>query len=256
MPAGGEPARGRATALTDDGLPRGLRVLADLELEIDPAEVLRFQGYRYGGEAPPPEVRALFDQALALGRRLMAPRAVAAWLPVLHRDGERLVFGAATLTIPGIREAWGPVTRVAAAVCTIGEALERRVGELWAARELPLASMLDSVGSGAVESLAEYVNDLLCGDAVAAGVKATNRISPGYARWDLAEQPLLFRLCPADAIGVTLNAAAVMTPGKSISLLVGAGPEARVDHYFAQCARCWMRDCAYRRVPARRTVHR
>jgi hypothetical protein len=47
-----------------------------------------------------------------------------------------------------------------------------------------------------------------------------------------------------------------MTPVKSISLLAGAGPAARVDHYFSQCARCWMRDCAYRRVPARTTVRR
>ena len=45
---------------------------------------------------------------------------------------------------------------------TIGDELERRVAALWDARELPLATMLDSVGSGAVESLAEYVNDLLC----------------------------------------------------------------------------------------------
>jgi len=47
-----------------------------------------------------------------------------------------------------------------------------------------------------------------------------------------------------------------MTPTKSISLLVGAGRAARVDDYFSQCARCWMRDCAYRRAPAPRTVHR
>jgi len=248
--------RKEPTALTGGTLPHGLRVLTDLQVEIDPAEVLRFQGYKQDGEAPPPEVRALFDEASALGRRLMAPRAVAQWLPVRDREGDRLALDAATLSIPGIHDAWGAITHVAPAVCTIGEALERTVAELWAARELPLAAMLDSVGSGAVESLAEYVNDLLCGEAVRAGVKATNRISPGYARWDLAEQPLLFRLCPGDAIGVRLNEAAVMTPGKSISLLVGAGPQARVDHYFAQCARCWMRGCAYRRVPARRTVHR
>jgi hypothetical protein len=248
--------RTQETALTGGTLPHGLRVLTDLEVEIDPAEVLRFQGYKQDGEAPPPEVRALFDEASALGRRLMAPRAVAQWLPVRVREGDRLALDAATLSIPGIQAAWGAITHVAPAVCTIGEGLERMVSELWAARELPLAAMLDSVGSGAVESLAEYVNDLLCGEAVRAGVKATNRISPGYARWDLVEQPLLFRLCPADAIGVRLNEAVFMTPNKSLSLLVGAGPEARVDHYFAQCARCWMRDCAYRRVPAHRTVHR
>ena len=66
---------------------------------------------------------------------------------------------------------------------------------LFDARELPLAVMLDSVGSAAVESLAEYVNDLLCQAGIAEGVKVTNRISPGYAGWDTAEQRALFRLC-------------------------------------------------------------
>ena len=132
---------------------------------------------------------------------------------------------------------------------------ERRVAALWEARELPLAMMLDSVGSGAVESLAEYVNDALCQEGLRDGARVTNRISPGYAAWDVAEQPLVFRLCPPHAIGVALNASSFMLPAKSISLLVGAGPEARVDHYFSQCARCWMRDCAYRRAPARSTVH-
>jgi hypothetical protein len=53
---------------------------------------------------------------------------------------------------------------------------------------------------------------------------------------------------------VSLNEACFMTPGKSISWLVGLGPAARVDHYFTQCRRCWMRECAYRRAPAPTTV--
>jgi len=107
-----------------------------------------------------------------------------------------------------------------------------------------------------VESLAEYVNDVLCQQGLAAGVRVTNRISPGYGDWDVAEQEALFRLCPGTPAGVSLNEACFMTPGKSISLLAGAGRAARVDHYFSQCARCWMRDCAYRRAPARHTVRR
>lgn len=199
---------------------------------------------------------ALFDEALALGRSLMAPRAVVRWRRVARADGDRLDVGEVVLDIPDIAGNWGAIEHVAAAVITIGEATERRVAELWEARELPLAMMLDSVASGAVESLAEYVNDQLCQDGEALGLRVTNRISPGYARWDVAEQFKLFAVCPGDAIGVTLNEACYMTPAKSITLLVGAGPAARVDHYFTQCARCWMRDCAYRRVPARRTVHR
>ena len=236
-------------------LPPGPQVLTDLPLAIDPAEVLRFQGYKQGRDVPSPEVRALFDEALAEGRRLMAPRVVARWAPVTQRDADRLEVDGESLAIPGIGPRWGAVAHVAAAVCTIGEALERRVSALWEARELPLASMLDSVGSGAVESLAEYINDLLCQQGVPS-LRVTNRISPGYGEWDVAEQRRLFRLCPGEAIGVTLNEACVMTPGKSISLLVGAGPDARVDHYFSQCARCWMRDCAYRRAPALASIRR
>ncbi len=231
-------------------------VFADVPLAIDPDEVLRFQGYKRGIDVPTPDVLALFDEALALGRTLIAPSAAVRWLDVTDRSAGTVVAGGVTLTIPDIERLWGRVERVAAGVCTIGDALERRVSELWDERELPLAVMLDSVGSGAVESLAEYVNDALCQEGIRRDVKVTNRISPGYGTWDVAEQAQLFRLCPAAAAGVSLNDACFMRPAKSISLLIGAGPEARVDHYFSQCARCWMAGCAYRRVPARRPVRR
>jgi hypothetical protein len=232
------------------------RVLTALPLAIDPAEVLRFQGYKKSVDTPDPEVRALFAQALALGRSLMDPRAVVRWLPVQRQSADAIEAGDATLAIPDVGRLWGPVEWIAAAVCTIGDALERRAAQLWDARELPLAAMLDSVGSGAVESLAEYVNDLLCQEAIPLGLPVTNRVSPGYGSWDVAEQRVLFDVCPGAPIGVSLNEACFMTPVKSISLLAAAGAGARVDHYFSQCTRCWMRDCAYRRTAAHKTVHR
>ena len=232
------------------------RVLTALPLAIDPAEVLRFQGYKKSVDTPDPEVRALFAQALALGRSLMAPRAVVRWLPVERQSADAIEAGNATLAIPDVGRLWGSVEWIAAAVCTIGDELERRVAQLWEARELPLAAMLDSVGSGAVESLAEYVNDLLCQEAIPLGLPVTNRVSPGYGSWDVAQQRVLFGVCPGAPIGVSLNEACFMTPVKSISLLAAAGAGARVDHYFSQCARCWMRDCAYRRTAAHKTVHR
>jgi hypothetical protein len=201
-------------------------------------------------------VRAIFDDALALGRALMEPRAVVRWLALSGQRGDTLETGAGIMTIPGITGHWGEITWLGVAVCTVGDRIEAEVRRLWDARELPLAAMLDSVGSAAVESLAEYVNDALCAEGLAAGVRVTNRVSPGYGAWDVRDQRTVFDMCPGDAVGVHLNDAYVMTPAKSITLLVGAGAAARVDHYFSQCARCWMAACAYRRVPARRTVHR
>jgi len=229
-------------------------VLEALPLSIDHDEVLRFQGYKKGIDVPGPEVMALFEQALALGRRLMAPRLVYRALPLGHASADRIEVGGETLHIPQIGRLWGRIEGAGAGVCTVGDAIETRVRALFDTREFPLAVMLDSVGSAAVESLAEYANDLLCQAAIPEGLKVTNRISPGYTGWDVAEQARLFRLCSGEPIGVSLNEACFMTPVKSITWLVGVGPEARVDHYFTQCRRCWMRDCAYRRAPATVTV--
>jgi hypothetical protein len=231
-------------------------VLKDVSLRVDRDEVLRFQGYKKGVDVPDAAVLGIFDQALALGESLMEPRVVYRARPVTGQGTGLIEAGGERLTIPEIGRLWGPLESVGAGVCTVGSAIEDRVRELWDRRELPLAVMLDSVGSAAVESLAEYANDLLCQAALAVGTRVTNRISPGYAGWDTAEQAALFHLCPGDPIGVALNDSCVMTPGKSISFLVGVGPEARVDHYFTQCRRCWMADCAYRRAPAAATVRR
>jgi hypothetical protein len=228
-------------------------VLDRLPLAIDRDEVLRFQGYQKGA-APSAPVVDLFEEALALGERLMAPRLVYRAARVTETATDLLAAGGERLHIPQIGRLWGPVEAVGAGICTVGEAIEERVRVLFEAREFPLAVMLDSVGSAAVESLAEYANDLLCQAALPEGLKVTNRISPGYAGWDTAEQVRLFRLCPGAPIGVRLNEACFMSPGKSISWLVGVGAQARVDHYFTQCRRCWMRECAYRRGPAPVTV--
>jgi hypothetical protein len=231
-------------------------VLDGLPLRIDRDEVLRFQGYKKGVDVPTAEVVGILEEALALGEQLMAPRVVYRTAPVSDQAPGLIEAGGERLAIPHIGRLWGRLAHVAAGICTVGAAVEERVRALFDARELPLAVMLDSVGSAAAESLAEYANDLLCQAGIPDGLKVTNRISPGYAGWDTAEQTALFRLCPGVPIGVTLNAACFMAPVKTISFLVGVGPAARVDHYFTQCRRCWMADCAYRRAPASTTVRR
>ena len=232
-------------------------VVSEVPLQIDPDEVLRFQGYKKGKDRPAPAVAEIYERALEEGRCLMEPRAVYRAVAVIARGADSITAaGGVKLRIPEIDRLWGGFESVGIAICTIGEALENRVRELWESRELPLAAMLDSVGSAATECLAEYVNDLLCQVAIAERLKVTNRISPGYGGWDVAEQRLVFGLCPGESTGVTLNSACFMTPTKSISFLVGIGVEARVDHYFTQCRRCWMKACAYRRAPAERTVRR
>ena len=138
---------------------------------------------------------------------------------------------------------------------TIGPELERKVDHIKKTQTAD-AYFLDAVGGWMADYMADRVDSIIQNEIARCGYARTMRYSPGYGDWDVAEQRRLFRLCPGTRAGVALNEACVMTPGKSISLLAGAGRAARVDHYFSQCARCWMPACAYRRAPARRTVHR
>src|SRR2546421_12957561 len=98
-----EPSRATPQAVTaPSDTPR---VLADIALEIDPDEILRFQGYKRGVDVPGPEVQALVDEALALGRRLIEPRAVVHWVAVTRRAGDTLEAGGGALTVPRVQRA-------------------------------------------------------------------------------------------------------------------------------------------------------
>jgi hypothetical protein len=225
-------------------------VLSEIPVDIDTDDVLRFQGYSGGRAQAPPAVLGLVDEALGLARELMAPRAVVRWAAVGRQEDDLIEAEGTRLAIRGVARDWGPIEWIAVAVGTVGEPIAVRIAELWEERDLPLAMMLDSVASGAAESVAAHLHDLFCQEAQPLGL--THPVSPGYRQWDLDGQRDLFCLCPGDAIGVHLNDACFMAPEKSISLAVGAGRQVRVDTHAGKCARCGMRDCTYRRTPARR----
>ena len=237
-------------------LASGPVVLEDLPLRVDPDEVLRFQGYKKGVDVPSAEVRGIFAEALEMGERLMRPRAVYCAAPVARQGPDSIAARGLTLTIPDIGRLWGPLEAVGAGICTVGDAIEERVRTLFDAREFPLAVMLDSVGSAAVESLAEYVNDLLCQAGLGRGRQGHQPRQPrlcglGHRRAAPALRPVWGRAHRRHAERGLLHAAR-----EDHHFLVGVGSAARVDHYFTQCRRCWMRDCAYRRAPATVTVRR
>jgi cobalamin-dependent methionine synthase I len=79
-----------------------------------------------------------------------------------------------------------------------------------------------------------------------AGKKITNRYSPGYCGWDVAEQHKLFQLIPDNYCGIHLTPSALMDPVKSISGMIGIGENVRSNPYT--CKMCDMKDCVYRRV--------
>jgi hypothetical protein len=135
---------------------------------------------------------------------------------------------------------------IAVFLCTAGEGIGVRSKQAMQERDLLKGYIYDVVGSVVVDAAADLMQDNLEKSAGLSGKKITNRYSPGYCGWYVAEQHKLFRLVPDNFCGIRLTHSALMDPVKSISGIIGLGKKVRMNPYT--CGLCEMKDCTYRRV--------
>lgn len=213
---------------------------------IEEKEVLRLLGYKKG-VSPKSGIIGLVATAIDEGYHLIQPRA--AWTLVnvggVTKDKVRLE-SKSMFALGNASKHWMGAECLGVALCTIGSALEKRTAELFAEGEFALASILDSVGSVAVESAADYVNFVMCQKATSLGLKTSVRLSPGYGRWNLRDQNVIFSIIDGEKVGVCLSEQCLMSPMKSISFCVALG-KALPDTALNPCRRCGMQACRYRR---------
>ena len=136
---------------------------------------------------------------------------------------------------------------VAIFLVTIGSHLEDTASRLAEDGLVLQASVLEAIGSDAVERVADYVQEMTKEMARADGLVISNRFSPGYCDWEVSQQKVIFQAVSGDSIGVHLTEHCLMVPRKSISGIIGIGPsEGNVENYDP-CTRCDKYDCPGRR---------
>jgi hypothetical protein len=134
---------------------------------------------------------------------------------------------------------------IAAIIATAGSKVREMSIRLIDNGELLDGYIVDTIGSLAAESAADFVQNYVEDQAARDGLKVTNRLSPGYCGWDVSEQHKLFSLLPDNFCRVTLNESALMIPIKSISAVVGIGKNARKGPY--PCSICDIEKCYMRK---------
>lgn len=144
-------------------------------------------------------------------------------------------------------------TTLVVAVVTIGPAVETRVSRYSGAGHLMRATLLDSFASWAVG----HVRDQFAGDVkhdlhAAEAFHVSIPASPGeVADWPLTDQATIFRLLGDETaeIGVRLRPSMLMVPIKSLSLVMGAGPDPLGQEAGTNCAYCPRRaTCRYKQL--------
>jgi hypothetical protein len=135
---------------------------------------------------------------------------------------------------------------VAVFLCTAGEEIGIRSRKAMQERDLLTGYIYDVAGSVIADAAADLMQNELEKSVISSGKKITNRYSPGYCGWYVAEQHKLFQLVPDNFCGIRLTHSALMDPVKSISGIIGIGDDVKMNSYT--CGLCEMKDCIYRKA--------
>jgi len=153
---------------------------------------------------------------------------------------EGLEFGIGKTVAKELRNA----ASVAFFICTAGERISRRSQELLVGDDPVLGYVFDLLGSMIVESATDKMQVEIEKIALFGGLQITNRYSPGYCKWSVADQHKLFSLFPPNCCGIRLTDSALMYPIKSVSGIIGIGADVSFREY--NCNLCTQVDCFQR----------
>jgi len=223
-------------------------VLHNISVTLEIEKVLRRQGLGNRSKIRP-WIMALVPELLAAAKRhLLEPAVVYEYYPVTRIEGDRLSLGGGPIFHGDfIAKGLASAVEAALAVCTIGACLEDKVTEYFTQDPLR-ATLLDGIGSAAVDALSRKVCQFIHRKAEARGYETSSPFSPGIQGFPLAAQSDLCRFVGAERIGVSLTSAAMMVPRKSASMVIGLGKRMPVWTQAQACEICALKRSCHDRV--------
>jgi hypothetical protein len=216
------------------------------DLDLDVVKIERVIGYKQGESHE--IVSDLISEVLIEAEMICSIKAE-------YRIFDNIVFDAIEKSITILDQVFmirkiifGQIKRSDSAalfLCTAGEEIGEKSRIFMNGRDLLRGYIYDVVGSEIVEAAAELMQDELEKKMAESGRKITNRFSPGYCGWDVAEQHKLFNLMNDNFCGIRLSPSSLMEPVKSVSGIIGIGENVRRRPYT--CNLCDLKDCIYRK---------
>ncbi len=214
-------------------------VVTDFPFTLDPARLLRRYGREVSGLIDRPELRLVYEAALAEARTLIRPGIAYAVHPVVGAEAERLMIAdGRALESPVVARLFAGAPEVVLMIYSIGSRLEERAAEYQAARDYLPGFALDLVGSAVVNEVGEVAYELIEDLARSKGLKASIPLNPGTSHWPLSGNEVLMDLVPAAAIGIEALDSGLLRPFKSISFAVALGEHVLTPAEGSSCDYC------------------
>ena len=206
---------------------------------------MRTMGYQ-PGTAPEPVtllINEIAEELLSIGD-IKAEYRIFTETGFQHEEKSLLIEGVTFNIKPIIYKQIKEAEEAALFICTAGPVVGEKSRDSMKSGDLLKGYVYDVIGSEVAEAAADLMQEELKAEAAARGKKITNRFSPGYCGWDVAEQHKLFSFFKDNFCGITLTESALMNPIKSVSGLIGIGEYVKYAPY--QCHLCDDKNCIYR----------
>lgn len=215
------------------------------ELEIDWDGIWQESGFR--GYVPDESAQRLYREVVDEVRRRVHP--MYGYASYLNEGSDWVV-----LRMGGVCfQAGGIISRYLyeadefiVFVATAGREFESLQRELGREGDIVKQFMADMIGSEIAEATGNLLSRTLEKIQSDRGLGVSNRYSPGYCGWPVAEQRKLFTLLPPAPCGITLTDSCLMLPIKSISGVMAVGSCVEKRPYG--CAICGRKDCYKNRL--------
>lgn len=217
---------------------------SDINIEISHIE--RVIGYEQGENQK--LVTELIREVLKDAEKICELKAEFTILPVIKVDDIAKIITINDMEFNIGKIVWAQLKRsesVAVFLCTAGEKIEEMSRKQMQEKDFLKGYIYDVAGSEIVEATADIMQKKLNEEVQKTGKLITNRFSPGYCGWNVAEQHKLFRLIPDNFCGIELTESALMVPIKSVSGFIGIGGKVKFSPYT--CDLCDYNNCIYRR---------
>jgi cobalamin-dependent methionine synthase I len=226
---------------------QGELILRDWSLDIAMEDIIRMQAADADVVMKRnPGLVAVAQRAVTQGAKLLDP-------VVLYQVREVKQFRHKCFTLVGgeklvadlLAQHLAGAQYIVAAVCTIGEGVERLAKEHFA-QDPAFGLALEGFGSAAVETLATEFCARMDQFAGESGMATSIPLSPGMVGWSVDQgQRQIFHLLDSRRIGVELTESFLMLPVKTISLILGVGVD--INTGGSTCDYCSMRErCHFR----------
>lgn len=217
------------------------------ELNIVPTDFFELLGFD-NNEAPEPfpyYIENVLKEAPALssikgGFKIFDSIKIDTDMLTIEIDGQ--VFSPSKTVVTQLKQS----TKAALFACTAGTAISDHAKKVSNEGDPMLSYVFDVLGSITVEKATDKMQATLLELLKEDNLGVSDRYSPGYCEWSVAEQHMLFSLLPENFCGIKLSDSALMHPIKSVSGIIGIGEGLKQKGY--QCQWCTDTNCIYGKI--------